>query len=241
MPRETVSGYNVLRIIILIPPPVSPGLVTSPAYSNTIALPVRWPAIDNHCTFALETSATMQQTEHKPAKEPRIGRKIRQAVELMLQGSCDSQKAVCERLGLSESYLSRSLKKDNVQAFITRATAKTISAGKLAATATAIRLVTNARSEHVQMQASEFILGLNGYRANPTAPGLTINTGGGGVGYIICLADKDAEVYESEIGDAGGVRYGRKMTDEERRTGVLERSHPGPMIDVTANPPEDEQ
>jgi hypothetical protein len=92
---------------------------------------VRWPSQTSRCTFALETSSTMKAIEQKPAKQPRIGRKIRQAVELMLGGSCANQKAVCERLGLSESYLSRSLKKDNVQAFITRATAKTISTGKL--------------------------------------------------------------------------------------------------------------
>jgi hypothetical protein len=176
----------------------------------------------------------MQTIDHKPAKEPRIGKKIRQAIDLMLSGECRTQKAVCERLGLSESYLSRSLKKDNVGVFITRATAKTIATGKLAASSTVLRLVQSARSEHVQLQASEFILGLNGYHANPTSPGVNINIGGGpGPGYIIMLANKDAEVFEGEISDVGGVMTGRKMTDEERRTGVLKPSARAAMIDVT--------
>ena len=176
----------------------------------------------------------MTAIEHKPAKPPRIGKKIKQAVELMLSGQCASQKAVCERLGISESYLSRSLKKDNVGAFITRATAKTIATGKLAATSTALRLVQGAKSEHVQLQASEFILGLNGMHANPSAaPAININTGGGNVGYVICLARPDDQVLEGAISDAGGVQLGRMLTPEERRTGVLNRSPAPAMIDVT--------
>jgi hypothetical protein len=158
----------------------------------------------------------------------------------MLNGSCKNQKAVCERLGISESYLSRSLKKDNVQAFMSRATAKAISTGKLAATATSLRLVENAKSEHVQLQASEFILGLNGLHANPSAPGVNINIGDTPSGYIIRLGNADAEVYEGQISSVGGVEYGRPMTDTERRTGVLERSRPG-IIDVTPNRRDDDQ
>jgi hypothetical protein len=176
----------------------------------------------------------MTATEPKPAKPPRIGKKIRQAIGLMLSGECATQKAVCDRLGISESYLSRSLKQDKIQAFITRATAKTIATGKLAATSTALRLVQGAKSEHVQLQASEFILGLNGMHANPTAtPAININTGSGGVGYILCFASKHDEVLEGHISDVGGVQYGRPMTDEERRTGILTPSQPGAMIDVT--------
>jgi hypothetical protein len=144
----------------------------------------------------------MKAIEHKPTKPPRIGRKIRQAVELMLEGKCDSQKAVCERLGLSESYLSRSLKKDNVQVFIASATAKTISAGRLAATSTSIRLLTNAKSEHVQLQASEFILGLNGYHANPTAPGVHINIGADAPGYVVRLR----HIEDPDLADPVGSR-----------------------------------
>ena len=176
----------------------------------------------------------MTAIAQKTGKPPRIGRKIKQAVDLILSGECASQKAVCERVGISESYLSRSLKKDNIQAFITRATAKSIATGKLAATATVLRLLQGGRSEHVQLQASELILGLNGMHASPSAPSVTVSLGGGGgVGYIVCLANKDAEVYEGNISEVGGVQYGRRMTDEERRTGILQRSQPGPMIDVT--------
>jgi hypothetical protein len=192
---------------------------------------VRCRAQRNRGTFALEMSTGMHTIDHKPAKPPRIGKKIRQAIDLLLDGTCKNQTAVCERLKLSPSYLSRSLKSDKIQAFIARRTNETISAGKLAATATTIRLIQGAKSEHVQLQASEFIMGLNGYHANPSAPGITINAGGGAVGYVIKLRNRGAEVFEGNISEVGGVLVGRPMTDQERSTGVLQ---PQPrMIDVT--------
>ena len=70
--------------------------------------------------------------------------------------------------------------------------------------------------------------------ANPSAaPTININTGGGGVGYVICLANLSDEVLEGAVSDAGGVQIGRMMTPDERRTGVLNRSPEPPMIDIT--------
>jgi transcriptional regulator with XRE-family HTH domain len=117
----------------------------------------------------------MTAIEHKPAKERPIGRKLQQAIDLLLDGSCKSQKAVCDRLKLSPSYLSRSLKSERVGAFITRRTRQTIAAGQLPATATVLRLMENAKSEHVQLDAAQHTMGLNGYHANPSAPGVQIN------------------------------------------------------------------
>jgi hypothetical protein len=93
----------------------------------------------------------------------------------------------------------------------------------------------NGKSEHVQFDAAKHMLGLNGYHANPSAPGVTINNniGGGLGGYILQYAAPGDEVLEGEVSDVGGVLYGRKMTDEERRTGQLIPSRPGAMIDVS--------
>jgi hypothetical protein len=62
-----------------------------------------------------------------------------------------------------------------VGAFITRRTRQTIAAGQLPATATVLRLMENAKSEHVQLDAAQHTMGLNGYHANPSAPGVQIN------------------------------------------------------------------
>jgi hypothetical protein len=188
----------------------------------------------------VETRRTMKTIEHNPPKEPRIGRKIKQAVSLLLDGSCSSQRAVCERLGMSETYLSRAMKQDKIQVFMSRAADKAMANGKLAATATAIRLVTSAKSEHVQLQASEFILALNGRHASPTAPGVNIHVGDGAkTGFIIQLASPGDEVLEGTLGDVGGVLIGRRMTPEERLNGVQTTPGYGPLLDIPPNKPTD--
>ncbi|MGM4885327.1 hypothetical protein AB8A20_08115 [Tardiphaga sp. 604_B6_N1_1] len=178
----------------------------------------------------LEMSKSMQNVEQKPRKERPIGKRLKQAVDLLLDGSCKSQRAVCERLNLSPSYLSRSLKSDRIRAFLARRTAETIAAGVLPATATVLRLVESAKSEHVQLDAAKHLMALSGYSPARDGASVTINAGGS-VGYVIMLAGNDAEVLEGNIGQAGGVLLGRKMTPHERSNGITETSRE--MIDVT--------
>ena len=204
--------------------------------NREIGLPfVRCWSLASRCTFALEMSSAMQAHEQKPRKERPIGRKLKQAIDLLLDGTCKNQKAACDRLKLSPSYLSRSLKSERIRVYVARRTRETIAASQLPATATVLRLLESARSEHVQFDAAKHMMALNGYHASPQAPGVTINTGN--VGYVIRLATSGAEVFEGEISDVGGVLIGRRMTDEERIDGVQS----GPIIDVSPNPPEREQ
>jgi hypothetical protein len=184
----------------------------------------------------------MQAPEQKPRKERPIGRKIKQAIDLLLDGSCATQKAVCDRLKLSPSYLSRSLKSERIRAYVARRTRETIAAAQLPATATVLRLLESAKSEHVQLQASEFMLRLNGLHANPSAPGVSVNIGGGApIGYIITLGRKDAEVFEGEISEVGGMLVGRRMTDDERRNGMQTTPGYGHLLDVSPNRPADDE
>ncbi|MFZ2157244.1 MAG: hypothetical protein WAV72_14140 [Bradyrhizobium sp.] len=171
--------------------------------------------------------------EQKPRKERPIPRRLVQVIDALLDGTCKSQRAACERFKLSESYVSRSMKKDKIRVYLTRRTSEAIAASQLPATSTVLRLMEMAKSEHVQIEAAKHMLALNGYHANPASPGVTVNVGGGAPGYIIQYASPGDEVFEGEIGEAGGVLIGRRMTAEERRTGVLERSQPGAIIDVT--------
>jgi hypothetical protein len=64
---------------------------------------------------------------------------------------------------------------------------------------------------------------------------VNININGEKPGFIIQLAKPTDEVLEGEIGDAGGVLIGRRMTDEERRNGVQTTPRHPTMIDVTPN------
>lgn len=193
---------------------------------------VRWPSAPNLDMFACMTNTAVAQTGKKTPRERPIGRKLQQAIDLLLDGTCKSQKAVCDRLKLSPSYLSRSMKSERIRAFIARRTSETIAAGQLAATATVLRLVESARSEHVMFDAAKHVLGLNGHRV---AEGNTVNVtlGEGARGYIVMLGNPDAEVYEGEVtAGVGGVLFGRPKTAQELRDGVEERSLPN-MVDVT--------
>jgi hypothetical protein len=187
------------------------------------------------------SSTNQTPIKPKPRKERPIPRRLVQVIDALLDGTCKSQRAACERFNLSESYVSRSLKKDKIRAFVTRRTRETIAASQLPATATVLRLLENARSEHVQFDAAKHMMALNGYHANPSAPGVNINIGGDRPGYIIQLGNRDAEVFEGEMSDVGGVLLGRRLTDEERRNGVQTAPRHPAMIGVTPNPDEDEQ
>lgn len=170
------------------------------------------------------------QTQQEPRKPRPLGRKLQQAISLMLDGTCKSQKAVCERLKLSESYLSRSLRTARAQAFIAEKTAQTLRTGAMPATATILRLAENANSEHVRLDAAKHVLALNGHSPPKEGRGLTINAEG--AGYIVVLAGPNAEALEGEVrAGVGGVLIGRAMTDEERRDGFSERGRD--MLDVT--------
>lgn len=194
---------------------------------------VRCPSVLIRDTFPCMTNTAVARSRQKPPRERPIGRKLQQAIDLLLDGTCKSQKAVCDRLKLSPSYLSRSLKSERIRAFVTRRTAETIAAAQLPATATVLRLLEGAKSEHVQFDAAKHMLALNGHRVSD-GPSVNVNIGSGAPGYVIMLANRDSEIYEGDVTEGvGGVVYGRKMSDRERSEGVVEQHHP--MIDVTPN------
>jgi hypothetical protein len=187
------------------------------------------------------SSTNRTPIEPKPRKERPIPRRLVQVISALLDGSCKNQRAACERYKISESYVSRSLKSARIQAFIARRTRETIAASQLPATATVLRLLEGAKSEHVQFDAATHMMALNGYHANPSAPGVNINISGEKPGYIIQLAKPNDEILEGAVGDAGGVLIGRRLTDDERRNGVQATPRDPAMIDVTPRkPPEDE-
>jgi hypothetical protein len=204
-----------------------------PNGSNALNLSCVVRGAKRHVSVRVMSNTNRALTEQKPRKERPIPRRLVQVIDALLDGTCKSQRAACERFNLSESYVSRSMKKDKIRVYLTRRTSEAIAASQLPATSTVLRLMEMAKSEHVQIEAAKHMLALNGYHANPTAPGVNINIGSTPAGYIVQLGNKDAEVFEGEVSEVGGVMVGRRMTEEERRTGILTRTQPGTMIDVS--------
>jgi len=101
-----------------------------------------------------------------PGKEPRISKRIRQVVDLLVSGECKTQKAAAARLELHPDYVCRELKKPQVQVFIARSARNSLANGVMRASARLNNLV-DAESEHVSLDASKHVLAIAGIK--PTA------------------------------------------------------------------------
>jgi hypothetical protein len=124
-------------------------------------------------------------TVPQPAKRERIPPKIAEAVRLLLDGTCKTQKAAAERVGMNATYLCEALTKPKIQAFIARETRKTITQGTMRASARLLELV-DASSEHVSLDASKHVLAIEGIRPpEQGAANVNVNVS---VGYVIDLS-----------------------------------------------------
>lgn len=120
----------------------------------------------------------------KPVKHRPPSKVLRQAIDLLESGECKTQKAAAARVGLSEDYLCRALKKDSVGVFIARKRAENIARGSLRASYRYVQLV-EASSEHVAAKVCERILensgdlkagnGINISINNTVSPGYVID------------------------------------------------------------------
>lgn len=124
-------------------------------------------------------------TVPQPAKRERIPPKIAEAVRLLLDGSCKTQKAAAERVGMNATYLCEALTKPKIQAFIARETRRTIAQGEMRASARLLELI-DAGSEHVSLDASKHVLAIGGIR--PPEQGTANVNVNVSVGYVIDLS-----------------------------------------------------
>src|SRR5262249_29184470 len=107
-------------------------------------------------------STALTQSEQKPAKEPRISKRLQQAVTLIGSKGI-TQREAANRVGMSEWHLSRELKKPHVRVFMERAARQSIALGVLRASNRVMELV-DAGSEHVSLDASKHVLGIAGIK-----------------------------------------------------------------------------
>jgi hypothetical protein len=136
-------------------------------------------------------AALSTETDTKPAKEPRISKRIRQVVELLVSGACKTQKAAADRLDLHPDYVCRELKKPQVRVFIERCARETIANGTMRASARLVELL-DAASEHVSLDASKHMLGIAGIKPSAdTQVSVNIDIK---AGYVIDLTDQPKHV-----------------------------------------------
>lgn len=122
----------------------------------------------------------------KPAKEPRVSKRLAEVVRLLLTGECKTQKAAAERVGMNVSHVSEALKKPHVRVFVDRRVRETIANGTMRASARLLELV-DAGSEHVSLDASKHLLAIEGIKpASEPTTNVNLNVR---AGYVIMLDD----------------------------------------------------
>jgi hypothetical protein len=126
-------------------------------------------------------------TDAKPPRERRVSARVRHAVDLLLSGQCRLKKDAAARAKLSPERLSRALKESHVLEYVQAQTRVLLAQSQAPAAATMLRLLDQAKSEHVQKDVAIHLLGINGHKpaAEPAAV-VNVNIR---AGYIIDISD----------------------------------------------------
>lgn len=108
--------------------------------------------------------------EAKPVQERRVSARVRHAIDLLLSGQCRLKKDAAIRANLTPERLSRALKESHVIDYIAQQTRVLLAQSQAPAAATMLRLLDQAKSEHVQKDVAIHLLGINGHKpaAEPT-------------------------------------------------------------------------
>jgi hypothetical protein len=130
-------------------------------------------------------------------KPPRISKRIRSVVDLIVSGQCKTITAASERIGLAYDYVRRELKKPSVRVFIERRSRETLAAGTMRASARLIELL-DAGSEHVSLDASIHTLAIAGIKP-PANPQVAVNIDVR-AGYIIDLSEPGGPAQHIVVG-----------------------------------------
>jgi hypothetical protein len=131
----------------------------------------------------------LTNTDAKPARERRVSPRVRHAIDLLLSGECRLKKDAAAKAGLSPERLSRALKESHVVAYLSAQTHVLLAQSQAPAAATMLRLLDQAKSEHVQKDVAIHLLGIAGHKptADPVAQ-VNINIK---AGYVIDLSEPE--------------------------------------------------
>jgi hypothetical protein len=137
----------------------------------------------------------------KPAKSPRIPKRIVQLVDLITSGKVRSRQAACEKLNLDPSYVSRELRKVHVATYLEQQTRVTLAQLQVPAVGTLARLMAEGASEHVQNDVAKHVLAIAGHKPRADAQ-VSVNIDIK-AGYVIDLTDEPKLVESSAQRIAG--------------------------------------
>jgi hypothetical protein len=145
----------------------------------------------------------LTRTDEKPVRERRVSPRVRHAVDLLLSGECRLKKDAAAKAGLSPERLSRALKESHVVEYLRQQTHVLLAQSQAPAAATMLRLLDQAKSEHVQKDVAIHLLGIAGHR--PTAdPTISLNIGKAGyvrAGFIIDLRSDEEIAADARLID----------------------------------------
>jgi predicted DNA-binding protein (UPF0251 family) len=134
--------------------------------------------------------ATIPDAEQSKTEKPiRISKRLQEAIRLLSEPECKTQRAAAHKLGMSETYLCEALKKPEIQVFIARAARQTMASGLLRASKRVMELV-DAGSEHVSLDASKHVLAIGGIKP-PADAQVSVNIDIK-AGYVIDISEGQA-------------------------------------------------
>jgi hypothetical protein len=132
-------------------------------------------------------SQELTTTDAKPVRERRVSARVRHAIDLLLTGECRLKKDAAAKAKLSPERLSRALKESHVIEYLQAQTRVLLAQSQAPAAATMLRLLDQAKSEHVQKDVAIHLLGINGHK--PAAEPTTLVNVNIRAGYVIDLSD----------------------------------------------------
>ena len=162
--------------------------------------------IGHHRTM---TNLAPIKTDQKPAKPRVVSRRVRHAIDLIINGEAKTQKAAAEKAGLTRERFCRALKESHVIEYLDGQTRVLLAQSRAPAAATLLMLLEQAKSEHVRKDVAVTLLGYSGIHATgERVPLVTIGLGAG-PGYVLDFSTKGNADVVTDIGVAGGVIYDR--------------------------------
>ena len=129
-------------------------------------------------------------TAQLPAKQPKKERPLPAGITRAIEGLCNGEyrniTLAAEAQGYTRSHLSKALRLPRAQAFVEQRTRELLSASRMPAAATLLRLLEFAQSERVKTDIAIHLLAVNNHK--PPASGSPVVNIGLSVGYVIDLS-----------------------------------------------------
>jgi hypothetical protein len=142
---------------------------------------------------SIMSNLTTIKNQPKPVRERKISKRVRHAIDLLVSGRARTQVDAATQAGLTRERLCRALKENHVQGCLELAVKRQLASSQAPAAATLLRLLAEAKSEHVMKDCATTLLGYSGYHAtSDRGPIVSINLQP--AGYVVRLKNYEGEI-----------------------------------------------